>query len=71
MEITGEPTDGFPLASITGSRRSVIMALYEANQLNDETLPPEKMETFLTKPYAEWSPDMRARLSPYGASFII
>ena len=60
--------DLFP--ALTGCRKSVIMAMYEANQLNDDNLPPDKMDMFLTKPFSEWSSDMQVRLLPYGAGLI-
>ena len=60
--------DLFP--SITGCRKSVIIMMYEANQLNDDNLPPDQMAIFLTKPFSEWPHDLQVRLLPYGAGLI-
>ena len=52
------------------ARGTVILAMYLEGQLNDQTLPTERMQIFKTKPFTEWPPDMQEALRPFGAEII-
>ncbi len=58
------------LSTVSGNRGHVIWALYKANLLNDDTLPPERYSVFMEKAFSEWPSDMQEKLRPYGASLI-
>jgi hypothetical protein len=44
--------------------------MFTAGVLNDDTLPPDRYQIFMNKPFSEWPRDMQEQLAPYGASLI-
>jgi hypothetical protein len=52
-------------------RTLVIMAMYMAGRLNDETLPPERFTIFKEQPFSQWPTGMQTELAEFGATMIV
>ncbi|MEI7901568.1 MAG: hypothetical protein WCK89_15055 [bacterium] len=52
------------------ARALVLMSMYIRGQLNDETLPTDRMGLFKTQPFSQWPPEMQEALRPFGAEMI-
>lgn len=52
------------------ARAIVLTAMTMAGALSDETMPPEKLEIFSSKPFREWPKEMQDQLRPFGAAMI-
>jgi len=52
-------------------RTLVIMALWGAGKLDDQTLSKERMQTFKSQPFSTWPKEMQEELAPFGAEMIV
>lgn len=52
------------------ARAIVVLSMLNAGVLNDDTLPPDRYQIFMKKPFSEWPRGMQEQLAPYGASMI-